>query len=161
VKNLTSGIRCIMDLYACGSFQVGTVLMDNEFKSLQNLIPIIVVNMTAAKEHVPKIKRCIRLIKERGQGILNTLPYKKMPQLMPIELMYYVVLWLNAFLMKSGVSATLSPREIVLRHKLDFAKAGIIFGYFNSWELFLGSFFFSCLVSLFSQLFKFFPEYNR
>ncbi len=34
-------------------------------------------------------------------------------------------------------------------------------GYFDSWELFLGSFFFSCLVSLISRLFEFFPEYNR
>ncbi len=53
---------------------------------------------------------------------MNTLPYKKMPQLMLIELIYHVVLWLNAFPMKSGVSRTLSPREIVLHHKLDFAK---------------------------------------
>jgi hypothetical protein len=28
----------------------------------------------------------------------------------------------NAFLLKSGVSANLSPRELVIRHKLDFAK---------------------------------------
>jgi hypothetical protein len=122
VKNLASGIQHIMDLYARGGFQMGTVLIDNEFKSLRNLVPIIVVNTTAAKEHVPKIEHCIRLIKEQGQGISNTLPYKKMPQLMLIELIYHVVLWLNAFPMKSGVFATLSPQEIVLRHKLDFGK---------------------------------------
>ncbi len=122
MKNLASGIRRIMDLYAHGGFQVGAVLMDNEFESLQNLVPIIVVNTTAAKEHVPEIKRRIRLIKEQGRGILNTLPYKKMPQLMLIELIYHVVLWLNASPIKSGVFATLSPQEIVLRHKLDFAK---------------------------------------
>ena len=45
-----------------------------------------------------------------------------MPQSILVELIYHVVLWINAFLMKSGVSATLSPREIVLRHKLDFKK---------------------------------------
>ena len=64
----------------------------------------------------------IRLIKERGRGILNTLPFKKMPRLMLIELVYHVVLWLNAFPANSGVSETLSPWEIVYRHKLDFAK---------------------------------------
>lgn len=53
---------------------------------------------------------------------LNTLPFKKMPQLMLVELIYHVVLWLNAFPMKSGVSTTLSPREMVLRQKLDFRK---------------------------------------
>jgi hypothetical protein len=39
-------------------------------------------------------------------------------------------------------------------------KAGIIFGYSDSREVFLGNFFFSCLVSFFSRLFNFFPEYN-
>ena len=89
---------------------------------LQILVPILVINTTATKEHVPEVERKIRLIKERGRGILNTLPFKKMPRLMLIELVYHVVLWLNAFLAKSGVSKTLSPRKIVYRHKLDLAK---------------------------------------
>ena len=121
-KQLAAGITRMMDLYARGGFQVGTVLMDNKFEKLWNLVPILVVNTTAAKEHVPEVERKIRLIKERGRGILNTLPFKKMPRLMLIELVYHVVLWLNAFPAKSGVSETLSPREIVYRHKLDFAK---------------------------------------
>ncbi len=62
------------------------------------------------------------LIKEPGRGILNTLLYKKMPQIILIKLIYHVVLWLNAFPTKSGVSKMLSPREIIYRHKLDFAK---------------------------------------
>ena len=33
-KNLADGIHHIMDLYAHGGFQVGTVLMDNKFESL-------------------------------------------------------------------------------------------------------------------------------
>ena len=53
---------------------------------------------------------------------MNTLPYKKMPQLILIELIYHVILWLNAFPMKLGISTTLSPQEIVLCHKLDFGK---------------------------------------
>ncbi len=85
-------------------------------------MPGLHINTTAAKEHVPEIERRIRLIKERGRGILNTLPYKKMPQIILIELIYHVVLWLNAFPAKSGVSETLSPRKIVLRHRLDFKK---------------------------------------
>jgi hypothetical protein len=71
---------------------------------------------------LPEVERKIRLIKERGRGNLNTLPFKRMPRLMLIELVYHVVLWLNAFPAKSGVSETLSPRAIVYRHKLDFAK---------------------------------------
>jgi hypothetical protein len=91
-KQLVAGIVRIMDLYSHGGFQVGTVLMDNEFEKLHNLVPVLAVNATAAKEHVPEVKRRIRLIKERGRGILNTLPFKKMPQIMLIELIYHVVL---------------------------------------------------------------------
>ena len=45
-----------------------------------------------------------------------------MPHVILIELIYHVVLWLNAFPSKSGVLELLSPRELVLRHRLDFTK---------------------------------------
>ena len=45
-----------------------------------------------------------------------------MPRLISIKLIYHVVLWLNAIPLKSGVSANLSPRKLVIRHKLNFAK---------------------------------------
>jgi hypothetical protein len=61
-----------MDLYAWGGFQVGTVLKNNKFEKLQNLVPILAINTMEAKEHVPEIKHKIRLIKEQGRGILNT-----------------------------------------------------------------------------------------
>ena len=121
-KSLAARIDDIKHLYARGGFVVGTILMDNEFEKVRPLVPGLNLNTTAAKEHVPEIERRIRLIKERGRALLNTLPYKKMPQLILIELIYHVVLWLNAFPSTSGVSETLSPREIVLRHRLDFAK---------------------------------------
>ncbi len=121
-RQLAAGIIRIMDLYSCGGFQVGTMLIDNEFEKLSVLIPILVMNTAAAKEHVPEEERCTRLIKEHGRGILNTLPFKKMPQIMLIKLIYHVVLWLNAFLTKSGVSKMLLPCKIVYRHKLDFTK---------------------------------------
>ena len=97
---------------------VGIILMDNEFEKLQPLVPGININTTAAKEHVPEIEHRIRVIKEHARARLNTLPF----QLILIKLIYHVVLWLNAFPSKSGISETLSPREIVLRHKLDFKK---------------------------------------
>ncbi len=88
---------------------MGTVLIDNKFENLRVLSPILVVNTTAAKEHVPEVETCIHLIKEYRRGILNTLPFRKMPQIILIKPIYHVVLWL------------LSPRKIVYRHKLDIA----------------------------------------
>ena len=41
---------------------------------------------------------------------------------MKIEFIYFVMLWLNAFPVKSGVSETFSPREILLRWRMDAKK---------------------------------------
>ena len=103
-KSIASRIDQIKHLYGRGGFTVGTILMDNEFEKIRALVPNLHINTTAANEHVPEIERRIRLIKERGRGYLNTLPFKKMPQLILIELIYHAVLWLNAFPSKSGVS---------------------------------------------------------
>jgi hypothetical protein len=121
-KSLGSRIDQIKHLYARGGFKVGTILMDNEFKKIRPFVPELHINTTAAREHVPEVERRIRLIKEWGRGILNTLPFKWMPQVILIELIYHVVLWLNAFPSKSGISESLLPRELVLRHRLDFNK---------------------------------------
>jgi hypothetical protein len=55
-KQLAAGIRRVMDLNLRGGFHVGNVPMDNEFKKLRNLVPILIVNTTAAKDHVPEVE---------------------------------------------------------------------------------------------------------
>ena len=55
-KQLAAGIVRVMDLYSRGGFQVGMVLMDNEFKKTPNLVPVLAVNTTVAKEHVPEVE---------------------------------------------------------------------------------------------------------
>ena len=53
---------------------------------------------------------------------MNTLPFTYIPRKMKIEFIYLVTLWLNAFPVKSGVSETFSPREILLRWSMDAKK---------------------------------------
>jgi hypothetical protein len=65
--------------------------MENEFEKLRVLIPILAVNTAVAKKHLPEVERCIRLIKEHRRGILISLLFKKMPQIMFIELINHVV----------------------------------------------------------------------
>jgi hypothetical protein len=43
-KQLATGITRIMELYTHSGFQVGTVLMDNEFEAIKNLVPILAIN---------------------------------------------------------------------------------------------------------------------
>ena len=53
----------------------------------------------------------------------SQLPYKLfMPDQIIINLIKFVVMWINVLPHKNGVSSTLSPREIVLNLKMDFKK---------------------------------------
>jgi hypothetical protein len=94
-------------------------MMDMEFKKLKTLMPHVALNATAVQEHVGEIEWQIRVIKERARVTLNTLPYKKLPKLMVIELLHFCVMWMNLFPIKSGISKKWSPRELVSRTKLD------------------------------------------
>ena len=82
----------VMYIYLHADFQVRTALIDNEFEKLRNLVLILIVNTTTAKEHMPEVEQRIRLIKECRRCILNTLLFKKMPQVILIKLLYHVVL---------------------------------------------------------------------
>ena len=53
---------------------------------------------------------------------MNTLPFTYIPRRIKIEFVYFVTLWLNAFPVKSGVYETFSPREILLRWRMDGKK---------------------------------------
>jgi len=41
---------------------------------------------------------------------------------MKIEFVYFVILWLNAFPVKSVISHTILPRELLMRWHLDYKK---------------------------------------
>ena len=71
------------------------------------------VNTTAAREHVGEIERQIRLIKERTSCLNSDMLDCSMiclPKQIVIHLLYNVYLWLNAFLLKSGLYMDYSPR---------------------------------------------------
>ena len=85
-------------------------------------MPSVECNTTAAKEHVNKVERTIQMVKERTHRLLATLPFSHVPKRMKIEFVYFVILWLNAFPVKSGISQTISPRELLMRWRLDCKK---------------------------------------
>ncbi|KAL7480380.1 hypothetical protein ACHAW6_006074, partial [Cyclotella cf. meneghiniana] len=110
----------VLQFYNRGGFVVQTALMDREFESVKTTCPQLPINTTAANEHVPEIERTVRTVKDRARGVYNTLPFTcGLPRLMTIELIHFIVLWLNAFPVKSGISTKFSPRELVQRHKLS------------------------------------------
>jgi hypothetical protein len=109
----------VFRIYGTAGFVVQVAMMDMEFEKLRDMLPNVTLNTTAAREHVEEIKQKIRVIKERGRGTINMLPYETIPKLMVIELMHFCVMWMNSFPVKSRASKKWSPRELVSRHKLD------------------------------------------
>ena len=87
-----------MKLYGRGSIIVQTILMDMEFDSTKDeLMGKPVVNNSAAKEHVAEIERCICTVKERCRAMASDLPFNFLHKTIVINLVYFWILWLNAF----------------------------------------------------------------
>jgi len=120
-KNLSTHMKRVIQVYKRAGFNVCTILMDGEFEKIKDLMPQVVCNMTAAKEHVSEAERSIRTIKEQMRGIIGTLPFQYLPRRLKMELVYFVVLWLNTFPAKTGISQVYSPRELLVQWKLDYA----------------------------------------
>ena len=132
VKNITSRkskvvVPCLKDvknLYENRGFDPKTLVMDGEFAPMRAELREVgfELNTTAANEHVPKIERYIRVIKERTRCTRHTLPFKFIPILMLVEMVYMSCMWINAFPPKGGVSKTLSPRNIMTGTQFDYNK---------------------------------------
>jgi hypothetical protein len=50
------------------------------------------------------------------------MPFADIPRRMKIKFIYFVVLWLNAFPVKTGISSCFLPRELLVQWKLDYKK---------------------------------------
>jgi hypothetical protein len=118
VKRLVHTLERLFRMYGSTGFVVQTTMMDMELEKLKNLLPHIALNTTTAREHVGEIEQNIRIIETTARGTFNTLPYKKLPRLMVIELLHFCMMWMNSFPIRSGISDKWSLHELVSRHKL-------------------------------------------
>ena len=124
IKNIHEAISHVKALHDSRGFKIETILMDGEFAPLRNDLASlrIKLNVTAANEHVPQIERQIRVVKERVRAIRHSLPFKYIPMLMLVELVYFSTMWINAFPPKGGVSKNVSPRGIMTGTQFDYTK---------------------------------------
>jgi hypothetical protein len=112
-KRLVHNLKRVFRIYMTAGFVIQTALMDMEFEKLRTMMPHVALNTTAAREHDGEVEQKIRVIKERARGTFNTLPNKKLPKLMVIELLHFCIMWINSFPVKSGISEKWSRRELV------------------------------------------------
>jgi hypothetical protein len=120
--SLSKHLQQVLLVYGRAGFRVRSILLDGEFEKVKGLMPTVECNTTAAKDHVSKAECSIKTVKERMRGIMTTLPFTHIPWRMKIEFVYFTVLWLNAFLVKMGISSTYLPREILVCWQLDYKK---------------------------------------
>ena len=99
IAMLVKGIKAIVAVYKYTGFHITTALMDREFKAMRgDLADLgIMLNKAARDEHIGKVKRFIRTLKERLQVIYNTLPFNSMPPRIVIKMAKHAAYWLNAF----------------------------------------------------------------
>ena len=98
--------------------------MDNEFEPMRADLMDAKVNLNVASnnEHVPEIERHIRTVKDRVRCMYNSVPFKKMPSRMIVEMVTSATFWLNMFPPRDGISKTISPRGIIHGLTVDYNK---------------------------------------
>ena len=98
--------------------------MDGEFKCLRNdlLNNQIQLNVCSESEHVGEIERLNRTVKERVRGLFNTIPFKKLPSRLAVEMVYTAVFWLNIFHPAKQTLSNLSPRAIMTGRSINYNK---------------------------------------
>jgi hypothetical protein len=113
--------------YKQHGFDIESVHADGEFGPLQAMInehmpngPF--VNLATTNEHVPEIERRIQVVKERTRAVRHSLPYKRIPHLLMIWIVFGCVRMLNFFPAKGGISSTFSPKTIMTGETLDYKK---------------------------------------
>ena len=100
---LSESLEKVYDIYIKRGFTVDLFLRDREFECLRdNMTGTSDQNTTAEKDHVADIEGQIRVMKEQARAIWSLLTFKKVPGRIKMELIVFVVLWLNFFLPESG-----------------------------------------------------------
>ena len=113
----------VIKLYRQRGFRVQECRGDGEFEPLRAILADAgsQLNIAAEDEHVPQVERYIRTLKERTRATYNTLPFKRIPGMMVVEMVHASNFWLNMFPARDGVSAVQSPRRILTGQGSDYA----------------------------------------
>jgi Reverse transcriptase (RNA-dependent DNA polymerase) len=126
VPEIFKAFKEIYQYYLHRGFRITTVHADGEFSPLKTLIESIpggpMVNLASRNEHVPEIERRIRVVKERSRATRHSLPFKRLPKLLTIHIVFHAVKLLNFFPTRGGISDTLSPKTIMSGETLDYKK---------------------------------------
>ena len=121
--------KTVLDLYHARGFKVVDIHADMDFECIQDEVRPVLMNLNAHDDHVGEVERSIRTIKERVRADVHSMPFKRLPKMMVVELVRRAVLVLNQFPAQDGVSDTLSPLTIMTgKPSPDYHNMKVEFG---------------------------------
>ena len=96
---IIKSLQQIINTYHGHGFKFKHILGAQQFECIRSHMERqgINLNITGRDEHVPKIERFIRTVKERARVIVNTLPFEILTHRLIVEIVYNVMFWLNCF----------------------------------------------------------------
>ena len=100
IARIMDTIKEVRNVYMKPGFVLEFIEVDGQFKPLRGeLAPMdITLNKCSQEEHVPVVGPRIRTFKERCWSIVNTLPFKKLPGQLVVQMVSICNLWLNVFI---------------------------------------------------------------
>jgi hypothetical protein len=112
------------NIYIKRGFLLEIVEVDGQFEPLCGALSEmgVTLNRCSREEHVPVAERRIRTLNERYRCICNTLPFKKLPGMLVVQMVSKCNFWLNIFPPKDGISRNIIPREFITGVKIDYNK---------------------------------------
>jgi len=130
-SEIINDIEKILRLLNNRGFKTPIINADNEFSKLEGKLSTH-IEICGAGQHIPRIERGIRTIKDRVRCFWVSLPFKKAPKIMVDECLHMVITCINSLPQKNGISDTLSPSSIILgRDKIDGNNLRAIFGRYH------------------------------
>ena len=130
-KNIDKEMSKVIKMYSSRGFYISDIFGDNEFDidDIKTSILPSKLHICASGEHVPKIERSIRTIKERTRTICHSLPYTCFPKIMSRAIVATAIQWINAFPSSGGIIGNYSPALILEgRTNPDCNRTRLTFG---------------------------------
>ena len=111
---LENELKNVIRACSVRGFRAGVIQVDMQFKALKdrNLVSAA-SNAVSRYEHVKKIERWHRVIKERCRFYCAMLPFDYLPRVMVTHLLKTVVFCINTFAWKKRVSQITPPLAII------------------------------------------------
>jgi hypothetical protein len=123
-NTILMNIKVVRNLYIQRGFLLEIIEADGQFEPLRGELADlgVTLNKCSRQEHVPVAERRIRTLKERCRCICTTLPFKKLPGMLVVQMVSTCNFWLNIFPPKDGVSRNINPRELITGVKIVYNK---------------------------------------